>query len=345
MTMPRQQKQQSAVYDSDKLPHNVTTRLQDAKELAVNSLLRPNFYGNVVGVGIGRKIIDGDVTETRCIRVYVQSKRDLDDLSPAVVVPSNFLDIPTDIIEVGRLGRAGNRKEPRDDKSEDGIGPGSSIRLKTHSANVNQGAGGTLGAIVKVGNKSHILSCNHILAVNGRVHQADVVTPALSLPNKSKKIAESSESFVKLVRDQNNLVDCAIAPLTEKDVDRKLRSGELDPRLGSPDRGQRVRKDGAMTGITSGTIVDLNADFYIEYSFGTFLLTDQLVIEGDDDNFAADGDSGSIVTCEEGEKTKALGLIFAEAGKFAIACPLTRVFAELEKRLGSHPQKIELEVR
>jgi hypothetical protein len=71
-------------------------------------------------------------------------------------------------------------------------------------------------------------------------------------------------------------------------------------------------------------------------------VANQVVIEGDKDNFAADGDSGSIVTCKKGENTKAVALIFAEAGRFAVACPLPRVFEELAWRLEIEPNKIEL---
>src|SRR5205807_610420 len=143
---------------------------------------------------------------------------------------------------------------------------------------------GTLGAVVAVGRDRYILSCNHVLAVNGRVQQADIVTPALS--NQPKPIGKTSKLFVELLRGQSNSVDCAIAALPDADVKANFRAGKLVPKPGSPARGQKVRKDGAVTGLITGTVVDVNADFYIEHSFGTFLFTNQVVIEGDDDNFA-----------------------------------------------------------
>src|SRR5215472_12050351 len=84
-------------------------RLKDAKQLAANNLLRPNYFANIVGVGIGAKSVDAAATPTYCVRVYVLSKVDLEDLSPAAVVPSSFLDVPTDVIPVGQLGQAGPR--------------------------------------------------------------------------------------------------------------------------------------------------------------------------------------------------------------------------------------------
>jgi hypothetical protein len=74
----------------------------------------------------------------------------------------------------------------------------------------------------------------------------------------------------------------------------------------------------------------VNADFYVEYSFGTFLFSNQVVIEGDDDAFAADGDSGSIVI--DPAQKLAIAMIFAESGRFAIACSLADVFQQLKDK-------------
>jgi hypothetical protein len=348
MSTPVQTKEQLP-FNSNALPGSVNTQLQNAKDLAVNRLLRPNSFSNIVGIGLGRKIVDAEVTDTRCVRIYVQSKYGLDELTPSDVVPQTFLDIPTDVIQVGRLGRAGNRKVPRDDQKHPDTGPGSSIRLKTTSPNVNQGAAGTLGAIVGDGASRYILSCNHVLNVNGRVPvepntSTYVVTPALSAD--PKPIAQPSKLFIDLLPGQQNRVDCGLAPLLEGQQSTEVRANfraapgggarradgpaAPDSAIGDADTGQRVKKDGAVTGLTSGTVVDFHADFYVQYSFGTFLFANQVVIEGDDDGFAADGDSGSIVI--EQEKHKAVGMIFAESGRFAVACPLTEVFQKLRAK-------------
>jgi hypothetical protein len=321
--------------------------IQKAKQAAVNELLlEPKFRGNVLGVGIGTKLVDG--IDRPCVRVYVQSKRDPDDLSLAITVPDKYLGFPTAVIEVGFLGRAGKLKPTRDDKPEEGTGPGSSIRLKTSLPNVNQGAGGTLGALVEDQNKNrYILSCNHILNVNGRVNNqtlsltdlpqsqtadpnTEIITPALS--DDPHPVAESSRLFVPLVEGKNS-VDCAIAPVIQgKEVKANFRSAKLNPNkpVGDPDIDQKVQKDGAVTGLTYGKIVDVDADFYIEYSFGRFLLSDQVVIQGGDVDFAADGDSGAVVVNRE--TNQAVAMIFAESGTHALACPLTEVLKQLGER-------------
>jgi len=176
---------------------------------------------------------------------------------------------------------------------------------------------------------------------------SSIVTPALS--HKPTGIARPNELFIGLMRNQRNYLDCAMAPLLDvnspqmKPHFRAARvaagngnSGGIQDLtapgspIGVPDRGQRVRKDGATTGLTSGTVVDVNADFYVEYSFGTFLFGDQVVIEGDDDAFAGDGDSGSIVI--DPDKKQAIAMIFAESGRFAIACSLACVLRQLKDK-------------
>lgn len=334
MTIPIRCKDRSA-YKSATLPASVISQMHDAKEMAVDSLLRGRPYSNIVGVGMGRKVVDQKATDIRCLRIYVQSKRERDYVSPAAFVPECFGGIKTDIIEVGLLGRAGKPGQTRDNEPGKGVGPGSSIRLKTIRPNVDQGAGGTLGAVVKdAHNNNYILSCNHVLAVNGRVplEGASIVTPALS--NTPHKIADPSKWFIPLEDGTSNCVDCAIVP-AGNDVVPNFRTTTLDAKdpIGEADRGQKVQKDGAVTGLTHGTIVDLNADLFVQYRFGAFLLRDQIIIDGGDGNdFAADGDSGTVVVNAEHQ---AVGLVFAEAGRFAVACPLADVFEQLSALVGS----------
>jgi hypothetical protein len=311
------------------IPKELYAHLRVAKQLAANRLLRPNFFANVAGVGIGQKVIDGVATETWCIRIYVESKLDIDDVAPAYLLPASFLDVPTDIIPVGRLGRTG--PAPRSAKPPK-TGPGSPIRIESSASNVNSGAIGTFGALVFDTNKkkTFILSCNHILAVNGRV-KTDGTDTIVSANDAAAGQIATPGVYKKLERNQDNQVDCALA-LTEP-YQGQPTIQKLDP----PELGAKVTKTGAVTGKTLGTVVDIDADFYIDYSFGTFRFTNQVVIDGQssgnqDDVFATDGDSGSIVfTDTDPDNMRAIAMVFAEAGRFAVACPLTKVFDQLEE--------------
>jgi hypothetical protein len=300
--------------------------LKEAKEEAVKRLLNPN--GNVVGVGIGKKIKDRKETQEDCVRVYVVSKIDLNDLSPKSLVPPNFLNVPTDVIEVGRFGRKGHPPKPREDTTPR---PGSSIRLKTNAPNVNVGFTGTLGAVVTDGARQFILSCNHVLAVNGRVPK-DAEIVSAEFVGTEDTIAKPGY-FIGFERDGGNSVDCAVALLPKPT--RKVQATFPDDFTLSPDGpadpmpDMKVTKFGAATDRTDGRIVDTHVDLYVDYSFGTFRFNDQVMIDGGKDNghFATAGDSGSLVI--DKSTKRATAMIFAASGTFAVACPLEMVLEKL----------------
>jgi hypothetical protein len=309
--------------------------LEDARTLAANRLLRPNYFGNVVGVGIGKKYVDHAQTPTDCIRVYVVAKLDLDDLSPAAVVPSSFLDVPTDIIEVGHFGWKGHPKKPAPDRC---VQPGAPIRVKTDAPNVNSGFTGTLGArLTGRPGEYYILGCNHVLAVNGRVPPETPVVSA-GLVSDLRNFARVSVKFEPIKRSATNIVDCAAAMLTDPElvrpyfpVDEKKKEPMIilrSPEPISPQLGVRVKKYGAVTQLTEGTIVDIDAELYVEYSFGTFRFGRQVIIDaGKGKEFAAQGDSGSLVV--DSTAQQATGLLFAASGRYAIACPMSEVLRRL----------------
>lgn len=337
------------------IPPELTDHLTQAKQLAANRLLRPNYFANVAGVGIGKKVVGGDTTPTYSIRVYVVSKINLGALSPATTVPSSFLDLPTDIIEVGRLGRTARLSEAakvnhaKDPDAAPPPRPGSPISVRTNAPNVNQGFRGTLAAVVQAGpgpgDPRYILSCNHVLAVNGRVRKDDdAAIVSAEFVGEQSTIAEPSY-FKKLERDGSNSADCALGLLPPY---TKVQAAFPDGFTLSPDGpadskpDMQVTKFGASTGRTYGTIVDADADLYISYSFGTFRLVHQVVIDSGNDytDFATLGDSGALVV-DTGSR-RAIAMIFAASGRFAVACPLTAAFKELETAAGLKPGSLSL---
>jgi hypothetical protein len=339
-------------------------RLKDAKQLAANNLLRPNYFANIVGVGIGAKSVDGSATPTYCVRVYVVSKVDIEDLSPAAVVPSSFLDVPTDVIPVGLLSQTGRR--PFNSCERCGTAykdtakwlehrtvdcglqslkqtvnrttlhpPGSKIRVDTTSPNVNSSAVGTLGAVVTDDDGTqYMLGCNHTLAVNGRVPDGSEIVSAEFI-GRDTPLAKR-DKFIELKGDAPNAEDCALAKLIlepQKNVDPKFPDKTYRLGSGAPAAAalnMKVQKLGAATGLTQGTVVDVDADLYVTFSFGTFRFENQVMIDGGANSvFATIGDSSSIVA-DMGDKPKARGMIYAASGQFAVACPLE---GALTKRL------------
>jgi hypothetical protein len=307
--------------------------LQQARQAAANALLRPDYLHNVVGVGLGNKFTNGKDTGTLCVRVYVVSKFAKDSLVNSAVAPASFLEVPTDVIPVGRYGRPGRLENLPMDTSR--IGPGSAIRVEANVPNVNSGSFGTLGAVVSDGsNNDYILSCNHVLSSNGRVFEGREI---LSNDTRIGKF-EGNRFAVELNRDRTNFVDCALGRLTDKNVSYDipeeldfLKNCKVSPAEPIPPvRGMKVAKAGAISGTTKGTIVDVDAEGFVDYSFGMFRFVNQIVIDSGDENyeFAVSGDSGSVV--RDQETGAATAMIFAGAGRFALACPLPAVLKALQ---------------
>lgn len=310
--------------------------LQAAKAEAVVKYLKPN--GNIVGIGIGKKQINGTLTD--CLRIYVVKRQPEDLIAPAQVVPkgTTILDVPVDVIEVGPFGR--NGQSPVKDTGTE-TRPGSPIRVKTALTNVNEGARGTLGAVVTDGEALYILSCNHILAVNGRIpgnsESAQIVSA--EFVGKETEIATLCD-FIPLRRDTVNAVDCAVARLLDNtsietgfpDKTVRLTSGNA----AAPRWDMKLGKVGAGTGLTHGRIVDTDVDLYIPYSFLDSVRFDRQIMiqsEPEDAAFATNGDSGAIIIDED--SGQAVGMIFASSGEFAVACPLETVLTELGKKVKS----------
>jgi hypothetical protein len=65
---------------------------------------------NVVGVGIGFKIVDGQQTDIPCVIVFVKQKVAAESLSADQLVPEQVSDVPTDVVESGEFFAHQNRK-------------------------------------------------------------------------------------------------------------------------------------------------------------------------------------------------------------------------------------------
>src|SRR5687767_7953395 len=77
------------------LPFNATSALPASSS--------PDF--NVVGVGIGEKIVEGKPTGIRAIKFLVQRKYDEAHLKPSQRLPKMIDGLPTDVEQVGRFVR------------------------------------------------------------------------------------------------------------------------------------------------------------------------------------------------------------------------------------------------
>ena len=326
------------------------TTLENAKK-HMSAVFMRHRVPSVVGVGIGRKIVRGRETRTLCVRVYVDEKAQPLDLGTNSMIPPEVLGAPTDIVAAGRafrpLARPGMRlrlfrptTEGRERRQPDG---------SLDAPNINPRLSSRLGAVLHDGSDNYyILGTNHALAVNGRAIRQELSVCTL---DQSEKFSLSTFVPLKPLEELNK-VDCALVKLAKPDLNMAIEAKLGNPELATSPKPnvERIIDPPPVPPETrpTGRIVDKDADIFVDFSFGTFLFTNQVLIEGfgafagqgetdpetgnDAKDFATEGDSGSIIV--DTDRTEAVGMVFAGTGRFTAACPLRAVIEALSKQLG-----------
>jgi hypothetical protein len=296
---------------------------------------------NVVGVGVGRKLVKGRATAKTVVRLYVDKKVALNAIPKAHQLPAEIDGVETDVIEAGAFFAlpavvafaAGPAVAPQQGKFRPAR-PGSSIGFKFLPPDDKFVMAGTFGALVAKGKDHFVLSNNHVLANENRQPlRSEIYQPGL-LDNgdpATDGIAKLTQ-FVPLQPSANNTVDCAIAKLDNP----KLATGRFLPGVGKLKSGtplvatqnQAVMKVGRTTGFTQGVIFDLSADVKVGYDIGTLQFSDQILIKSTTTKpFSAAGDSGSLIV--DKKKKQPVGLLFAGSTQFTIANHIGDVLSAL----------------
>jgi hypothetical protein len=255
----------------------------------------------VNGVGFGRKITDGKPTGEIAIRVYVDKKIDDNDISSKRRIPRQIGGMKTDIIERNKriiLYSSG----PWDPTLYDPlIGGGTVGPLRFGNLR------GTIGAIAvdnSTGNRV-ILSCYHVLAVDGNWPSADrtILQPPQGLrPNEPNRIIGRLTRATLMEKEG---VDAAVAEIDQAvQSDFRIAQNVSIKGVAEAQPHARVRKVGAATGLTYGVIdAVLTPSLPIDYEgLGSKTLDNQIHIVPYNNNkpFSLPGDSGAAVIDDHG---------------------------------------------
>jgi hypothetical protein len=283
---------------------------------------------NVVGIGIGHKLVKGRSTGDHSIRFYVERKIDKKVIPKSFRLPKRVGNVGTDVIETGRFVVL----QPPQRRRMRPVRPGCSIGCQPKIGHL---MAATFGAIVAKDGKHYVLSNNHVLANENKLPiGSPIFQPGLrdkNAPGKDR-IAKLSH-FIRLNVHGSNEVDCAIARLAKKTKwnaavlprVNKLKSGIPIPAAAN----MAVEKIGRATGYTTGKIEDVSVTVKVDYGLGTLTFIDQILISGDGKKpFSGGGDSGSLVVDRKSKRP--VGLLFGGGtGRFAVANHLSDVLKHL----------------
>lgn len=212
--------------------------------------------------------------------------------------------------------------------------------------------GGTLGGLIQVHGVAYILSNYHAFEAdiipggNGTFSGTGdpVIHPGLIDISCNASAALNVASLVKLSALPSANVDCSIAQVVPGMVSATgsiLQIGTLSSATLAPALRQGVKKSGRTTGLTSSSIVGLNASVTIAYENEcvggqafTKWFTGLIVMNNKGSRFLNYGDSGSIMVENTATNPRAIGLLFAGSSSTALAHPMDEVLTLVGSRLG-----------
>lgn len=295
-------------------------------------------------IGVGRKYVSNERTNTASVRVYVTQKLPKSIVPPEARVPELIDGVPTDVVEAPPAFLA---MPPAPSCSLRRTRTQRPMRGGISGSNVSVNAG-TLAALCRSTRASEhgqlfLLGPNHTLADLGAVPiGASVTQPS---PRDGGTEAERIGGLARFVPIHEsdraeNLADAALA-LLDAGIEAELEICSIGRVRGTaPNSSDRkVAKHGRTTGLTFGVIDDLSVDVVVPLSrsdlnrVARFVRQIRIRPTGQMTVFAQAGDSGALVVSRDGNH--AIGLLFAcpDNGSYAYANPIERVLELLDAEL------------
>ena len=191
---------------------------------------------------------------------------------------------------------------------------------------------GTIGARVKVGGNTYALSNNHVFAASNGASVGDAVIQPGTYDGGSNPADNlgTLAQYVPIKFDGScNYIDAAIASVDPSVLSNSTPSNgygvpsSSTVAVGNLSFDQSVEKYGRTTGYTSGRVYAINANVNVNYSVGTALFCNQIIITPG--TFSSGGDSGSLVVTSSGKNP--VGLLFAGSSQYTIINPIQDVLS------------------
>ncbi|WP_440947595.1 hypothetical protein ACSAZL_04810 [Methanosarcina sp. T3] len=320
-----------------------------AHRAEVDKFLHPDrILPNVVGLAVGAKVTDGKPTGESALIVLVTQKLEKSMLPAGAIIPEELGGHKTDVMAIG-IPMAGSEPKPeafsplalknRVRPAKGGYSVGhKDITAGTIATGVYDILpGGKVSPPVQgigMPPKYYILSNNHVLAASnaGQIGDAVLQPGAFDGGEDPEDRIGTLFRFVPIDfseprESQNNTVDCALALVEFRNIDREIYwIGEVRgwKQKNFVKVGDLVKKTGRTTAFTTGRITAVNATVDINYSQGKVArFKDQIITT----SMSEGGDSGSLITTLD---NVAVGLLFAGSSTVTIANQIENVRALLK---------------
>ncbi|MDQ1613995.1 MAG: hypothetical protein QOG00_3926 [Pyrinomonadaceae bacterium] len=303
---------------------------------ALSAAPSPAPDDNVVGVGLGEKIVGGIHTGILALKFLVRVKYNREQLSSSDELPPSVSGMPTDVEQVGTFRSFNSPLVATPDPRSRLLpaAPGCSVGFRPPPGQPPMA--GTFGALVRRAQRHFILSNNHILADENQLGQnAPTFQPGFldagSPPNNAPIAALSA--FSQLQTNGFNFVDCAISEVADPSLvtNSILRIGPPTGTTAARDK-MPVHKFGRTTGYRVGFVDSTAMDVRVTYGIGTLRFRNQIIIKGlNGQQFSTNGDSGALVV--EHGTNRATGLLIAGSTTHTIANHIADVLQALNVRL------------
>ncbi|GAA4620994.1 hypothetical protein GCM10023108_52420 [Saccharopolyspora hordei] len=304
----------------------------------------------VTAVDIGARHSAGRCTGQQVIIVSVARKKPRDQLEPGACVPSDVFGIPTDVIEEEPVLQHIHCAEdeplpPRPRRGErtgvigggSGIGPCRAVHLAPPEVPVPgpHRRIGTLGALV-VGTTPTAVTMGLTTFDVGCLDDGWSVGDRMFDPEDGRVHAELARAAL------SGRVDAAAVALAPGSATTCVVEG-IGPVTGPATAypGERVRKHGFGTGVTTGVVTSVDATVRIDHgeALGVRVLREQIRVVSSESRFCGPGDAGAAVL---GPGGRVIGLHVAgsRGGAVGFASPIADVLEELDVELCTEPLRI-----
>lgn len=281
---------------------------------------------NVVGLGIGLKVKDGEITDKECLTIFVSSKMEAEMLSKDDLIPKKMGNVQTDIVEVGQIFAQSNpslRKKVRPAEGGFSVGHYKITAGTIATAVVDR------KPVPGIPKKYYILSNNHVLANSNNANLGDpILQPGPYDGGTNSDVIAKLSRFVPIrFNGKCNYVDAAIAEGDLCDLDREVYWSGFVNESAWAKLGEIVHKTGRTTGHTSGRVLAINATVNVNFGGGKVAKFCNQIITT---NMSAGGDSGSLVINKD---SQGVGLLFAGSSRVTICNHLNYVLGMLQIKL------------